>query len=87
MFLLQYAIFIQFSASSDVHCDTVNTRLTQLAALRQHVACNIWNVKMYFISSPIEANMECQAILKTYELFIYGDTTLLIQFVKEVYWN
>jgi len=42
---------------------------------------------MYFISSPVEANIECQAILKTHELFIYEYATLLIQFVKEVYYN
>jgi len=40
VFLLQYAIFILFSASSDVHCDTLYTRLAQLAALTQHVAHN-----------------------------------------------
>jgi len=42
-------------------------------------------VKMYFISFRIEANIECQAILKTYELFIYGNAALLIQSVKEVH--
>ena len=46
---------------------------------------DIWNVKMYFISFRIEANIECQAILKTYELFIYGNAALLIQSVKEVH--
>jgi len=57
-----------------------------LPTAKCYVSCrDIRNVKMYFISSPVKANIECQAILKTYELFVYGYTTLLIQFVKEVY--
>jgi len=51
-----------------------------------HVVCgDIWNEKTSFKSLPGKAEMEWWNILKTYELFIYGDIYLITNsFCKNV---